>query len=178
MILSNVQLPNQSKKLLLFQLENSDVGQDYVAWLNDPAVNQYLESRFDNHTTDSIKRFVASMNESKTDLLLGIRDIANDKHVGNIKLGLINKHHRTAEVAIMIGDKSVWGKGLAAEAIRLVIDLARELGLRKLTAGCYLSNTGSKRAFEKNGFEVEGIRTAQVLLNNRAEDVMLLGLIL
>lgn len=178
MILPNIQFPIKSKKVALFQIKDGDVDEDYVAWLNDPFVNQYLESRFDKHTIESTTRFVTLMLESETDLLLGIRDVDSGKHVGNIKLGLFNKYHRTAEIGLLIGDKSVWGKGLATDALGMVVDLARTLEMRKLTAGCYSSNIGSKRVFEKIGFEVEGVRKAQVLSNNRAEDLTLLGLLL
>jgi RimJ/RimL family protein N-acetyltransferase len=151
---------------------------DYVGWLNDSSINQYLECRFDKHTVETTKKFVSSMNKSEVDLLLGIRYRESGKHVGNIKLGLINKYHGTAEIGLIVGDKSVWSKGVATEAIQIIVDLARGLRIRKLTAGCYSSNLGSKRAFEKCGFEIEGVRKAQVLLNNRTEDLTLLGLVL
>jgi RimJ/RimL family protein N-acetyltransferase len=178
MFLSSLQLTITSKKIVLFQLESSDVGQDYIGWLNDSSINQFLECRFDRHTLETTKKFVSSMNKSEVNLLLGIRYSETGKHVGNIKLGLINKNHGTAEIGLMVGDKSVWSKGIATEAIRMIVDLARGLQIRKLTAGCYSSNLGSKRAFEKNGFEIEGVRKEQVVFNNRAEDLMLFGLVL
>jgi RimJ/RimL family protein N-acetyltransferase len=50
-----------------------------------------------------------------------------------------------------------------------------ELGLRKLTAGCYASNVGSVRAFCKAGFAVEGCRKAHFMLDGRTEDLLLLA---
>jgi [ribosomal protein S5]-alanine N-acetyltransferase len=43
----------------LFLLKPELVTQDYVSWLNDPEVNQYLESRFVTHTLESSRNFVA-----------------------------------------------------------------------------------------------------------------------
>jgi RimJ/RimL family protein N-acetyltransferase len=44
-----------------------------------------------------------------------------------------------------------------------------------VTAGCYASNLGSKRAFEKAGYTIEGIRPRQLLLNGQPEDLVLMG---
>ena len=35
-----------SARLSLRALEHSDLNSTYLAWLNDPAVNRYLETRF------------------------------------------------------------------------------------------------------------------------------------
>ena len=36
----------QSSRLLLRALEPEDLNNTYLGWLNDPAVNRYLETRF------------------------------------------------------------------------------------------------------------------------------------
>jgi ribosomal-protein-alanine N-acetyltransferase len=172
---------NQRSHVSLFLLTPDDVSEDYVSWLNDPLVNQYLESRFQMHTLASTRAFVAEVLASRDSLFLGIRTqlAAGDpsrRHVGNIKLASIDEHHRTGEVGIMIGDRASWGKGVATAAIELLCDISRnQLSLRKVTAGCYAANVGSQRAFEKAGFSVEAVRKQQVLLNGVPEDVVLMG---
>jgi ribosomal-protein-alanine N-acetyltransferase len=166
----------------LFLLEPHHVTEQYVAWLNEPTVNRYLESRFCAHTEESTKAFVASVLDSPDNLFLGIRcrrgsGALKTAHVGNIKLGPINWQHRTGEVGLLLGDRAIWGQGMASTSIGLLCGIARTcLRLRKLTAGCYASHIASKRAFEKAGFTVEGIRKEQFLLDGRPEDAVLLGL--
>lgn len=163
----------------LFVLTPEDVTETYVSWLNDTTVNQYLESRFGVHTIDSTRSFVQTMLNSPDNLFLGIRSQISGGHVGNIKVGPISQHYGTAEIGILIGEKRAWGKGIATSAIRMVCEIARtRLALRKVTAGCYASNVGSKKAFEKAGFDVEGIRKQQVLRNGTPEDIVLLGKLL
>jgi ribosomal-protein-alanine N-acetyltransferase len=163
----------------LFLLTPDLVGDAYVGWLNDPVVNRYLESRFAAHTLESTREFVRAMNESADNLLLGIRSAQTGGHVGNIKIGPLNRQHGTGEIGILVGERSAWGKGIATAAIRIMCDIAREsLALRKVTAGCYASNVGSQRAFEKAGFEVEGIRREQLLCEGVPEDLVLLGKVL
>jgi ribosomal-protein-alanine N-acetyltransferase len=174
-------LSNQRSPISLFLLTPDDVSDDYVSWLNDPSVNQYLESRFQLHSLASTRLFVAKALASRDSLFLGIRtQLAgcdpSGRHVGNIKLASIDEHHRTGEVGIMIGDRAAWGKGVATAAIDLLCDIAHgQLLLRKVTAGCYAANVGSQRAFEKAGFSVEAVRKQQVLLNGVPEDVVLMG---
>lgn len=163
----------------LFVLEPGHVTDSYVSWLNAPEINQYLESRFVTHTAESTRAFVASALASPNNLFLGIRSHQLDRHVGNIKLGPIDPHHETGDIGILIGDKAAWGKGIATAAIKAVCGIAAtHLKLRKVTAGCYASNAGSRKAFQNAGFLVEGVRPAQFLLDGKAEDLVLMGRVL
>lgn len=164
-------------RVALFVLQPADVGPAYVGWLNEPAVNRFLESRFAVHTADSVRAFVAAQLASADTLMLGIRSLALDgRHVGNIKLGPVNAHHRLAEVGIMIGDKQAWGRGIGTAAIARLMDIARlQLALRRLAAGCYAANEGSVRAFVKAGFQIEGRRPGHLLLDGQPEDMVLMG---
>jgi len=167
----------QGQRTSLFLLEPESATAEYVGWLNDAAVNRYLESRWAVATPESTREFVAQQLASPSVLFLGIRARAlGDRHVGNIKLGPIDRRHGLGEIGIMIGARDAWGGGVATESIQLLAGIAREeLGLRKLTAGCYASNAGSARAFEKAGFAIEGRRSAHYLLDGKPEDLILLA---
>jgi ribosomal-protein-alanine N-acetyltransferase len=173
-------LPEQvltGARVELRALRASDVTQRYVNWLNDPEVSRYLESRLVNHDLISTEAFVASIAESDSSALFGIFDIAGGVHVGNIKLGPIDALHGSAEIGLMIGDRSAWGKGIGSEAIALICQWAfKVLGLKKLTAGSYAINIGSIKAFEHAGFEIEGRQISQVEITPGVRmDVVLMG---
>lgn len=161
----------------LFLLEPEHVEPAYVAWLNDPRVNRYLESRYAPHDLDSTRAFVQDCRADERTLMLGIRAPSmGHQHIGNIKLGPIDPRHQTGDIGILIGEPAAWGRGFARAAIARMSAIARdELGLRKLTAGCYASNVGSARAFESAGFAIEGRRPAQFLLDGQPEDLILMG---
>jgi RimJ/RimL family protein N-acetyltransferase len=98
------------------------------------------------------------------------------RHIGNIKLGPINRHHGTGDIGLLIGERSEWGKGHACEAIALFADYAfANLGLAKLTASCYSDNEGSRHAFLKAGFVEEGRRLAQYMSCGKRQDGVMLG---
>ena len=76
----------------------------------------------------------------------------------------------------MIGDKSEWGQGYAREAIAALSDYAFEtLSLRKLSAGCYEPNIGSRKAFLSADFVVEAVRKQHFNCNGERVDGILMG---
>lgn len=172
------QSPNWSDgDVSLFVLRPEDVTQDYVDWLNEPLVNQFLESRFAQHDIDSTRAFVQACLESPNSVMFGIRSrLHGNRHVGNIKIGPIDVRHGLGEIGILIGARESWGAGIGGKAIKLISDVARDqLKLRKLTAGCYGANVGSERAFMKAGFIVEGRRSAHFNHNGAFEDLILMA---
>jgi ribosomal-protein-alanine N-acetyltransferase len=169
------ELPDE--QIVLRQLELSDVTNRYVEWMNDRQVTQFLESRFVKQTFDSVKDFVEGALANPAMEFFAIEDRATGTHLGNIQLGPINWNHKTADLGLMIGERTFWGKGYGTQAIRLVTEYAfAKLGLCKVTAGAYANNPGSIRAFEKAGWQVEGTRPNAFQSGNERVDHVLLGL--
>ena len=162
-------------RIYLRRLTEDDVSEDYVRWMNDPEINQYLESRFYIHTIESTKAYIRSVtNDNNYQFGIFLNDI--DKHIGNIKIGSINQYHKYADVGFLIGDKDLWGNGIATEAISLATDFAFNiLHLHKLWGGLYSPNIGSLRAFQKNGYVQEGVKKSQYLLNGIYYDDIMFG---
>ena len=48
----------ESERLLLRPVELADVNETYRSWMNDPAVMQYTESRFQTHSLEQIRQYV------------------------------------------------------------------------------------------------------------------------
>lgn len=166
----------EGTSLYLRPVRMEDATEEYAAWLNDSEVTRFMESRSGGHTVAGLSDYVAAMLKKPDTLFLAIVARAGDRHIGNIKLGPVDRHHGTADVALMIGDKESWGRGYASEAIHLVTEHAfAQMDVRKLTAGCYSGNIGSRRAFEKAGYHVEGIRRAQYVCNGEEQDGVLLA---
>ena len=168
----------EGRQILLRDLRPGDVTQAYVDWMNDPEVVRFTESRFAPHTIGSIRDFVQGFSESPTSILFGIFSKEEPLHIGNIKLGPVNWHHGLADLALIVGNKNFWGRGIAAEAISLASRYAfDELRLCKLTAGCYADNKASEKAFKKAGFEVEAVRPLHHVCDGRRVDGIELGML-
>ena len=165
------------KNIYLRSLSVNDVTQNYLAWLQDKEVNNFLETRHEKQSLKKIKNFIKLCNNSDDIYLFGIFTKLNI-HVGNIKLGPLKKNHSLAPISIFLGNKKYWGKGIGPDAIKLVTNFSfTELALNKLTAGMYSNNINSIKAFEKTGFKKEGLRVKHYKLGNNFIDVYELGLL-
>ncbi|MBI5223484.1 GNAT family N-acetyltransferase [Candidatus Micrarchaeota archaeon] len=167
----------ESGEIYLCYLKPEQVTSQYVEWLNDKTINQYLEVRFAGpHTKESTIEFVKNMYEDPDNHLFAIMLKNGDRHIGNIKVGPVNKHHNFAEVGILIGERGVWGKGYGTAAITMATQYAFEkLNIHKLIAGFYEPNIGSRKAFEKAGYKIEGNVKQKFLHNGTYVDDLICG---
>jgi RimJ/RimL family protein N-acetyltransferase len=136
-------------------LRVEDVHPGYVAGLNDPVVNRYLVTvRECAQTTETVTEFVRKNLESDAAILFGVWESGAEGHCGTVRLHQIENHSRTACIGVCLFDKRVWGRGLAAAALRAVTGWAFEvLKLRWIEAGMYAENHASERAFRAAGYE-------------------------
>ena len=164
------------QRLTLRTLSETDADGPYLQWMRDPEILQYLEARFRTFTHDDLARYVQTMNADPRVFLFGILITDTAQHIGNIKLGPIDRNHKVGDVGILIGAKEHWGQGFATEAIRGLTKWATgSQGLHKLTAGCYHLNHGSIRAFLKAGWFEEGRRREQYQCGDQRVDGVLLA---
>jgi len=165
----SAQLPT----VYLQSISEQDASEQYVSWLNDPLVNQYLETRFNHQNLDTIINFIHDVIANPNEHLFTIRLKSNNQHIGNIKVGAINRTHKIGEVSLFIGDKSSWGKGIAKQAIQLISRYSIEiLKLRKLSAGAYRPNKASTLAFINSGYIEDCVLTDHYLMNGQPCDLV------
>ena len=161
----------KGKNISLRIVTLEDCNEIYLSWLKDKEINKYLETRWQEQSIDSIKAFVLNILNSSDSYLFAIILNITGKHIGNIKIGPINKNHSYADVSYFIGEKTAWGKGYATEAIGLVTDFGFDkLALHRLQAGLYEKNVSSERCLEKSGYKLEGIMRKQLKSDNGWED--------
>lgn len=146
----------QSKRLILKALSQEHFSVEYVKWMNDPEVFNYLETG-GNYTLKELKSYISEIHK-KNILFWAIHIKETGKHIGNIKIDPINTRRSTGEYGIMMGDRSEWGKGYAKEASILVINFCfNNLNLRKITLGVISDNEKAVKLYRNLGFEIEGV---------------------
>lgn len=166
------------QKLYLRLLEESDINEDYINWLNDAEVTQYTETGKYPSTPESIRVFIERFQGGTSDIIFAIVDKETDQHIGNVTLNRINWIHRTADTGLIIGRKDFWGKGYAFEAWSLVTEYAfQRLGLRKITAGAIIDNVTSIAVLKKLGFKIEGTYRQEFFVNGEYRDALRFGLL-
>jgi ribosomal-protein-alanine N-acetyltransferase len=166
----------EGPRIYLRKIVPFDVNANYHRWLNDETVTEYLEIRHTRRTLKDLREYVSGVIARKDDAFFAICLSDTGKHIGNIKLGPINKDHRFAHIGFLIGEREFWGMGYATEAVEIVTRYAFEtLKLHKVLAGCYANNEASLRVFKKNGFKKEGVQVSQWLCKGKYIDGILLA---
>jgi RimJ/RimL family protein N-acetyltransferase len=150
---------------------------NFVTWLNDEEVRQYLSMTSPFNKTRE-KEFVDGLYKDDNNIILGIVLKENDNLVGNIGLHKISRTHRNAELGIFIGDKSCWSKGYGTEALKLVIKYGfNQLNLHRIYLDVFDFNTRAMRTYEKAGFKKEGIYREHYYRNGKYCDVFFMGIL-
>ena len=168
----------RSKRIFLRGIEARDLNKRYIDWLNDSEVNRYLETRFSPQTEESIHAYWEKHHNDLTSPWFAICLVNDSLHIGNIKLGPIDFTHKSARISYFIGEKKLWGKGYATLAIKEIAKKAKKKGIKKLKAGLYEVNIGSKKALVKNGFKLEGKLQSEISFKGKRISLYLFGKIL
>lgn len=151
-------------RVYLRELDISDVNECYLSWFQDNQVTEFLDAK--RITRDEAIAYIREGRESRTHFMFAIIDRDSGLHIGNLKLGPIQWLHGVSDLVTVIGRKEFWGKGLAAEAIRIGNQIAFEgYGLRKLSGGIADGNEGSVKAYTSAGWVIEGRLRGHHLIN-------------
>ncbi len=158
----------ETENLLLKELDISDVTENYVTWLNDEDINQFLQVRHQKHTLKTTRDYVQNLKESEHNFLFGIFEKNNNRHIGNIRLTISHPIDKVANIGILIGEKNSHGKGYAKESILKVTEFGfKKLNLKRIEAGFYENNDSGINSFLKCGYEIDGILKSYWIHNNK-----------
>ena len=138
-----------SARVYLRLLKAEDIDDRYVSWFADEVVTKWLGAK--GITRQDAIDFLEEGLRTKKWFNYAVCDKANDRHIGNVKVGAINRQHMISDLVTVIGERDYWGKGMrAGDQIgnRVAFDV---YDIRKAMAGC-TSRTGSTGAYCKAGW--------------------------
>ena len=153
-------------------LERSDLENAYK-WINDGEVTQYLMARYPYSHADEEKWLAeADTGNCYADLRLAIE--TNDGvHIGNCGLHRGRPEDRTAELGIMIGDKSYWSNGYGTDAMLTLLRFAfHQMNLHKVALGVFEFNERAQACYRKCGFVLEGRNREDYFQDGRYWDII------
>lgn len=149
-----------------------------VEWRNDDEIWSMLGGR---------KYFVSSAYEKKwiEDTIFNEKDVKlavclkeNSLYIGNVYLTDIDYVNRSAISHVLIGNKSYWGNGYAAEAYKLLLSYAfDELGLHRVCAHVLESNFSSLKMHKSCGYIEEGVLRDSVWKNGKFQNQVVLSIL-
>ncbi len=158
-------------------LSLKDVEGEYVNWFNDAEVCQHNAHHTYPYNRALAEQYINDANRQKQTIVLAIID-KEGTHIGNASLQSINYINRSAEFAILIGDKRYWGKGIAKEVGRLLFEHGfKEINLHRIYCGTVADNIAMQKVALALGMREEGRRKESVYKNGAYVDVIEYGLL-
>lgn len=161
----------RTPRLIVRSFGATDLTDAYVAWLNDPEVVRYSNQRFRRHDHANCAQYLASF-DGTDNLFLSISRAVDGVAIGTMT-AYRSRPHGTADLGILIGDRSAWGQGLGQEAWNALLAwLAASPGMRKLTCGMVDCNLAMRRLAERSSMALEATRRAQEVVDGQPRDIL------
>lgn len=168
----------EGKSVYLRPIELSDADGAYPSWLNDPDVCRYNSHGDSVYTREMAQSYIKSVIDNLSYAMFAICLHEDDRYVGNIALQQISPKNRNAELAILIGEPSVYGSGIGYEAGVLLVEYAfGTLHLHRLYCGTHAENIGMQKLALKLGMSEEGRRREALWKNGTFADIVEYGLL-
>lgn len=152
-------------RLILRGYKESDI-QAWHIWDTDQDVQEFLPEPKNKLATkaEQVAYLKQCQNEDDAYYWTIVLKETNES-IGTVALTDINIHHGVCELSVIIGDKTVWGKGLATEAMTLALGFAKEIKLRRVTAEFEEQNIGIAKALQTVGFSEECVKQESRIKN-------------
>lgn len=144
-----------------------------VPWLNDPEITKNFAGFGKAITLEEERLFLEKMASSTEDRLFAIEPSEGGAVLGTVGLHRIYWPAKNARLGIMLGARSLHGRGLGQEALRLIIAYAFEsLGLHKVWLVHYADNERMRHVAGKLGFVTEGVLRDEYFHAQRYHDMV------
>lgn len=191
----------ETKRLYVRSFTREDIAsKEYLSWFYDPDVTRHNSHGLFPYTQLQKEEFAAELegtnrivwavmaknypHSQKPSLADPGVDLQEPpartipKHIGNVTLQGIHPIYRSAEFAVIIGDKSYWEQGYTTEAATLLFDHGfKRLNLHRIWTGTAATNIGMRQVAKKLGMIHEGTFRQAMYLNGKYEDVYEYGIL-
>ncbi len=167
------------EKVYLSPLTKNDISEEYISWLNDKEVCKGNSHATFPNTYLKTLAYVESIENSKTEIVFSIRWKKNGIQIGNASLQNINWVNKSGEMAMIIGNKNYWNKGIGSDVLKLLIDYGfNTLNLNRISSGTPVTNNGGNKICEKNEMKKEGLLREALFKNGKYLDVVIYSILL
>jgi len=166
----------EGERVLLRRMSREDAA-DVVRMRADPEVQAQLFSGRPP-TIEEHLRWLADVEARGDRHEFMIVERTSGRSVGTIGLSHIDRVNRRAEYGVLIGEPDARGKGLAAEASRLLLAYAfGTLGLRRVYLHVLARNEDAVRLYRRVGFQPEGVLRQHVRKGDEFLDVAVMAVL-
>jgi RimJ/RimL family protein N-acetyltransferase len=157
-------------------LRERDLEGPYMSWFEDQEVCRYNSHGKFLKTSEHFKDFFRQLNQENR--LVWAICHQSDGHIGNVSLQEISFINRSAEFAILLGDKRHWGKGVGTAAGRaLICHGFTKLNLERIHCATAATNESMRKLAKCLGMAQEGCRRRALYLDGEWVDAIEYGLL-
>jgi ribosomal-protein-alanine N-acetyltransferase len=150
----------ETSRLVLRKPIPADATEIYIRYASDPDVTRYLA--WPTHTSIDQTRLFLTYSNAEWDRWPAGPYLIEDRSCGKLLggTGLAFEAPEIASTGYVLA-RDAWGQGYATEALRAIVELAPEVGIRSLYAICHADHKASIHVLEKCGFQLEENLLAQ-----------------
>ncbi len=156
-------------------VQETDI-EDYVRWLNDPEVIQYMSIEVGDVTLEGERKWYARIMDPDNASVYFAIDVGG-KHIGNCAVKALEGEGQVG-LGMFIGDKSEWGKGyggvVSDELLRIAFE---ERGAHRARCLVQSTNGAILRIAEKSGLRREGVHREAARKGGEWVDVVCLAIL-
>lgn len=148
-------------------------------WVADAEIGHFLGLKMPigEDGAEEYARIMAAQ-QGKTMFSFSICLLGEDRAIGNVTLRGIDRENGSAELAIVISDKSQLGRGLGTNALDCIVDFGMgELRLERIYLHVFDYNARARRSYEKAGFKTDAVLRHSRFHRGAFHDVQLMSII-
>lgn len=164
------------EKILLAPLLR-DHRQKLFQWRNDRSMT-HLSSEFRPWSEFGHDQWLEAVSRRPDMHLFVILDLQGRAQIGWCFLSDINPTHRSARLGIAIGETTHLHRGYGSDAVRVLVDFAfRDLNVQRVWLDVFADNAPAIRAYEKCGFETEGVMRRHYFVAGAYKDARIMAIL-
>jgi RimJ/RimL family protein N-acetyltransferase len=152
-------------------------------WYNDAEVMYYWAEPYKTMSREDLDaRYGAGLSAS-TGRMHWLLITTRDEHgqgepIGRIGYVDLDRRNRHTEIALAIGERDYWGRGYGSDALIAYLGyLFHELNLHKVWLRVEAFNTRAQRAYEKCGFQRDGVFREHTFLGGKYYDSIIMSIV-
>ena len=146
-------------------------------WFNDERVTADLVGRRDSFDSEAARGWVERAMQQGDDRKWAITIDGDDAAVGFVALFGLSRGIGP-ELAVLVGEPSAWGKGVAGEAERQACEIAfNEFGVHRIHAEIPATNIPAQKVVTRLGFRHEGTMKKAIVRPDGQVDNQIWGLL-
>lgn len=150
---------NEINLLFKLRVNKPEYVETFVRWYNDPEIRDYLHPNFTGRiqvdvTSEDVKKMFERSSADFSEYLI----FDGDRLIGECSITQKFPHlfrftDDTAWISLCIGEKDLWGIGVATQTMLFLEDQCRKRGFSRIELGVFEHNIKARNLYAKLGYQ-------------------------